>query len=265
MLMERVLPSAPRDIISAKIVPYIIWLALRNTTMAEQSNAFLAKESVPLVGVVFGAVALLFLMGLVVAALFGHQVPRESRFLVVAILGLALAFSVSFIGGNAVARGKLPLPFARSHPFEFTVTGGIAAFVIVIALGFYFYVRIDDGMTGSGGGVASWPGKFAELKSAELQISEIDDEMIVKVNNTLVARGVYGETASWVPIKEFLKRGSNSIEIQIFNGSYGGCGGRLTLKFNGVTDPQYSWTWFKELGAFPNSVCFSQFKTVNLE
>ncbi len=90
-------------------------------------------------GLVIGGLTLLFLMGLVLLSVAGSVVPPNSRFLVVAVLALCIAFSTAFIGGHAAAEGRLPLPFARDAPIKFSVTSGIATFVIVLILGSLLY------------------------------------------------------------------------------------------------------------------------------
>jgi hypothetical protein len=92
-------------------------------------------------GFIVGAVTLLFLMGLVMATVIGLTVPQSGRFPVVAVLALGAAMSVAFIGGNAAAKGKIPLADIGETPIEFSVTGGIAVLVIALAFGYYFYVR----------------------------------------------------------------------------------------------------------------------------
>ena len=111
-----------------------------------------------------------------------------------------------------------------------------------------------------------WPAEFRHLDMAELQLSEIDDEMIVLVNGIEVARGKYGDVPGWVSFKEELRQGPNSVEYIIANGRYGGCGGTLTLRMNGVLDSNYRWSWFKPMqDAQVGAVCFQGVKTLNLD
>lgn len=95
----------------------------------------------PIAGVIFGALTLLFFMALVGASLFGYQVPPDSRFLVVVVLAFGAALSVSFLGGNAAAEGKIPIPFFKDHPIAFSATGGVAILIIVLLIGYWTYVR----------------------------------------------------------------------------------------------------------------------------
>jgi hypothetical protein len=61
----------------------------------------------------------------------------ESKFLVTVVLALGTALSSAFLGGTAAAAGKIPI--FKDSPMKFTVTGGIAAFVIVLVLGHFLY------------------------------------------------------------------------------------------------------------------------------
>lgn len=88
----------------------------------------------------------------------------------------------------------------------------------------------------------TWPTKFARLKTAELQLSDVDDRMYVRVNGTLVTEARYGETPGWASFKAYLHQGSNSIEVIIENDRYGGCGGTLTLRLNGLLNPDFKWS-----------------------
>jgi hypothetical protein len=89
-------------------------------------------------GFVTAAFTLLFFMSLVVASVIGHEVPSGSKFLVVAVLALGCAMSATFLGGEAVAAGKVPF-FGNAHPLAISTTGGIAVLVILLVLGHYFY------------------------------------------------------------------------------------------------------------------------------
>jgi hypothetical protein len=93
----------------------------------------------PKAGFISGLVTLLFFMGLVITSLFGFSIPKTERYLPIIVLSLGLALASSFLGGYALARGKMPLPFAKDSPIKFSVTGGIAVFIITFALGYWFY------------------------------------------------------------------------------------------------------------------------------
>jgi fido (protein-threonine AMPylation protein) len=87
------------------------------------------------IGVGFGGITLIFFMVLILLSTFGHPVPKDSRFLVVMVLSLTGAFSAGVLGGNASARGAIPLPIVNEHPLTIAVTGGIAVLVILLVLG----------------------------------------------------------------------------------------------------------------------------------
>lgn len=88
-------------------------------------------------GFASGAVTVLFLMVLVVAGVFGHQIPPESRFLVSLVFSLGASLSVVFLGGEIVASGKIPA--FTDHAITFSATGGVATLVILLAVLHYFY------------------------------------------------------------------------------------------------------------------------------
>ena len=92
-------------------------------------------------GYATGLLTLLFFMALVVAGISGHEVPENTRMLVVFVISLGLALASSFIGGNAAAKGSLPFPFVKERPMAFTVGGGIAVFVVALLIGYYVYAK----------------------------------------------------------------------------------------------------------------------------
>ena len=101
----------------------------------------LKKPWVIVLGSVFGGITLLFSMGLVLLSVAGHQVPCESRFLVVTVVAFGAALSVAFLGGAAAAKGALPLLFAKEHPATFSVSGGIGVLVILLLLSNSLFVQ----------------------------------------------------------------------------------------------------------------------------
>ena len=110
-----------------------------------------------------------------------------------------------------------------------------------------------------------WPTKLRQVRTAELQVSEIDDYVDVSVNGKQVMHAEWGEAPPWVSIKDELRRGPNAIEIRVTNGQYGGCGANVFLRMNGVTDPAFSWTWKQHESQMPGVVCFRTIKTLNLD
>jgi len=101
----------------------------------------LNKPWIIVLGSIFGGVTLLFFMGLALLSVAGHQVPCESRFLVVAVIAFGASLSVAFLGGAAAAKGVLPLPFASQHPISFSVSGGIAVLVMLLLLSNNLFVQ----------------------------------------------------------------------------------------------------------------------------
>jgi tetratricopeptide (TPR) repeat protein len=99
----------------------------------------------PLVGVAFGAITLLFFMGLVIASLFRVEVSLASRFPVVVVLALGAASATTFLGGWAITEGYLPLPYAKDRPLRFSAGGGVAVLLIILVLGSTLYLRIPAG------------------------------------------------------------------------------------------------------------------------
>jgi Fic family protein len=95
----------------------------------------LASSSALNLGARLGALTLLFFMMLILISTFGHPVPKDARFLVVIVLALAGGFSAGVIGGNASARGVIPLPTVKEHPLTIALTGGIAVLIILLILG----------------------------------------------------------------------------------------------------------------------------------
>lgn len=96
------------------------------------------------VAAAFGLLTFLFLAGLVFAAVLGKSVPPDSRLLVIAVLAIGVALSISFLGGTAFASGKLANTPWGVHPVTFRVGGGIAVFVIVFLIGYVAYVRTSE-------------------------------------------------------------------------------------------------------------------------
>ena len=93
----------------------------------------------PFCGVLFGAITLIFFMGLVVAAIFDKQVPQGAKFNVVVVLAVGTALSTTFLGGTAAVKGTLRLPFVEDSPMAFAAGGGIAVLIVVLVFGWYLY------------------------------------------------------------------------------------------------------------------------------
>ena len=82
----------------------------------------------------FGGIALLFFMTLIILSIVGYRVPQDSRYLVVIVLAFSGALSAAFLGGNATARGQIKVPYLED-PLTVAVTGGVATLVILLILG----------------------------------------------------------------------------------------------------------------------------------
>ena len=74
-------------------------------------------------------------MLLIGLAVMGHEVPEAQRFLVVIVLALSGGLSAGFLGGNASARGSIPIHAAQEHPVRFAFTGGIATLILLLIVG----------------------------------------------------------------------------------------------------------------------------------
>jgi hypothetical protein len=115
-------------------------------------------------GLICGVATLIFLMSLVVAAVSGRSVPQNSAFLVVAVLSLGVALASAFIGGDAAAKGRVPIPGVQRHAIEFSAAGGIAVFVLVMVLSSWLYPRRDGDMSEAGVKIAILPSQLEEVR-----------------------------------------------------------------------------------------------------
>jgi hypothetical protein len=132
-------------------------------------------------GYLAGLLTLLFFMAIVVSSLFGHEVPINGRFSVIAVLAFGAALSFAFIGGTAAAHGSIPIPFSEQKPVAFSVTGGIAVFIVVLALGYYLYIPANQSFTATitllaDGVPVKTPGKIQLQYADNSQIQEIDSQ-----------------------------------------------------------------------------------------
>jgi hypothetical protein len=112
-------------------------LALLYKVLAEGDSDMKVPAWFAKAGYASAAFTLLFLMLLVIASMFGHQVPSESRFLVSLIFSLGAALAVAFWGGDMVATGKIP--FFKESPIIFSATGGVATLIVLLAAMHYLY------------------------------------------------------------------------------------------------------------------------------
>lgn len=224
----------------------------------ESKQLFLEKNWVLIVGVALGAITMFFLMALVIMSTFALVVPPGSRFIVITIIAFGLSFSGAFIGGNAAAKGKIPF-VPEAYTAEFSAGGGVATFLIAFTLGSILYNPADNPPPPP----PSWDGKLKSLKKAEAQISNVDDSMIVRINEKQLLEVNYGDTPPFFDILAELKKGTNVIEVEVRNGSYGGCSGKLNILFNGMDVPDYKWSIDNPYAA-PNSTCFLNKRTLRI-
>ena len=89
----------------------------------------------PIAGYAAGATTLLFFM---YVALFQQGPPTFAHVIVMAI-GIGLA--ATFLGGDAAAKGYLPIPFLNSNPLAVSVGGGIGAFLITLVAGATLFLK----------------------------------------------------------------------------------------------------------------------------
>ena len=82
------------------------------------------------------AATLVFLMAMVVSLFLANRasLPQGLAFFAIGVLALGVALSFAFLGGDAAAKGSLPVPLVKDHPVQFSVVGGVAVFVIVFLL-----------------------------------------------------------------------------------------------------------------------------------
>lgn len=113
-------------------------LLVRSMIMARDNQIKLVPQWFSAAGLLCGGLTLFFLMGLIVASIARYQVPQESKGLVSLFFALGLGLSTAFLGGDAAAKGKIPLSDKYS-PIQFSATGGIAVVIIVLLLMHFLY------------------------------------------------------------------------------------------------------------------------------
>jgi len=96
--------------------------------------ASLGQTWVIIAGAAIGALTLLFFMVLIILGVMGREIPCNSVFLVNLTISFGAALSVSFIGGNASARGKLYFPGLNYNPLSISLGGGVAVLFIMLVL-----------------------------------------------------------------------------------------------------------------------------------
>lgn len=94
-------------------------------------------------GAIFGGLTLLFVMALVLLGIFRYEVPCTSANLVIIVVSLGAALATAFLGGNASARGALPIPGLQDQPLVVSVGGGVAVLAIMLTLLVTVFPRAD--------------------------------------------------------------------------------------------------------------------------
>lgn len=111
-----------------------------------------------------------------------------------------------------------------------------------------------------------WPQVFEDVRSAELIVSDVDDDLLISVNDREIQRVRFGEATPPIPITHLLHRGSNKLTFLVLNGPYGGCGAKVSVNLNGLENPDFNWSWFKDIDkACANCNCFTFNKALYLQ
>lgn len=126
-------------------------------------------------GAVFGGLTLIFLMTLVFLSISGSVLNGDDKYLVLLILALGCALSVSFLGGEVAARGEIPLPFATNSPVSFGVTSGVAILVIVLILGSLLYLETPPEETAEAEAIIEWRDKLYASPNKVNVLLEIEE------------------------------------------------------------------------------------------
>lgn len=84
----------------------------------------------PAAGALFGVATFASLFYL----LIGPEIPAGRTFIFNAWLAFCIAASAAFLGGTAVARGTVKIPFMKVAPTQFVAYGGIGVFVVVFLI-----------------------------------------------------------------------------------------------------------------------------------
>jgi len=118
-----------------------------------------AQPWVMILGAIFGALTLLFFMGLVLLGVAGHEVPCNTVFLVTITLSLGAALAVAFLGGNASAKGAIPF---LQNSLAVSLTGGFAALIITLIVTSSLFGKNDCASGNSGTRNAAMTGSHSD-------------------------------------------------------------------------------------------------------
>jgi hypothetical protein len=111
-----------------------------------------------------------------------------------------------------------------------------------------------------------WPTNFEDVRTAELIVSDVDDELLIAINDRELQRIRFGESPAPIAITALLHRGSNKFTFAVLNGPYGGCGAKVSINLNGISNSELTWHWFKDIDkACANCNCFTFNKMLYLQ
>ena len=101
---------------------------LLNTQRRESTSSALASSWFPIAGVCFAAVTILFLMYM----LAGPPLDASKKVIFDVMMAFCTSASAAFLGGSAVAHGRIPI--FKNSPIAFSAYGGIGIFIVVFLL-----------------------------------------------------------------------------------------------------------------------------------
>lgn len=160
-------------------------------------------------------------------------------------------------------RGKEPFLFARCSVKRRSMAAGVRRLALVLLLVPVAHSATSAEQEPCYFGMCDF--RLSDVVSADIQVSSVDDEMSVEVNDVRVVQAKFGEAPPRTSIRNHLKAGPNKIVVNIYNGPYGGCGGRLELRLNGQVQPDVSRTWSVPMkDAWANANCILEVLTLNL-
>jgi hypothetical protein len=93
-----------------------------------------SRRTVPRWFAIAGVVFAVLTFGSLFYLLIGPELQAGREIIFDTWVAFCVACSAAFLGGDAVAKGKIPLPFFKDSPVQFSITSGIAAFVIVFLI-----------------------------------------------------------------------------------------------------------------------------------
>ena len=189
---------------------------------------------------------------------------------------LPTSASSAWLGATLLATGIVAFAYSRSFTIEKLGAFGLefklqepirhpgyphAKYLAVLLLAAGLVFAVGGAVKPS---LPQWPQKFSDVCSADVQLSKIDDLVVVSINDTEVASAKYGETPGRTSILSLLRKGPNKVEVIVQNGPYGGCGGQVVLRLNELENTDYRWSRQKLENQLPSVVCFAETLTLDL-